>query len=80
MIVKYYLSELSDEVVNIRKQKYVMDEGKNIPVGLPERMCLGNNAFGRNQVRERGPENYQRAIFTLWGENEPEEPAVVPEI
>lgn len=70
MIEKIMIDTLTSDSVSVKKQNFVMIEGKEYPVGDPWRRGYANSSSGRQQVQEEVPESYCTAIFAVWG-NEP---------
>jgi len=68
MIEKITLDMLTENSVSIKKQKYIVDNGEEYPVGQPWRRAYVNSERGRQQVQEEVPEPYRSAIFAVWGD------------
>jgi len=68
MIEKITLDMLTENSVSIKKQKYIVDNGEEYPVGQPWRRAYVNSERGRQQVQEEVPEPYRSAIFVVWGD------------
>lgn len=68
MIEKITLDMLTENSVSIKKQKYVVYNGEEYPVGQPWRRAYVNSERGRQQVQEEVPEPYRSAIFAVWGD------------
>ena len=70
MIEKITLDMLTQDSVSVKKQRYYNDNGTLYPIGLPHRKAYVNSIFGRQEVQTELPQEYQNAIFAIWG-NEP---------
>lgn len=62
------LDMLTRDSVSLKKQKYVLIDGVEYPVGEPWRRAYINSARGRTEVEAEVPEPYKTAIFTIWGD------------
>lgn len=65
---KFFLDMLTQDSVSVRKQKYVIIDGTEYPIGEPWRRAYVNSAAGRQQVQDEVPEPYRSAIFAVWGD------------
>lgn len=70
MIEKITLDMLTQDGVSVKKQRYYNDNGTLYPIGQPHRKAYVNSIFGRQEVQTELPQEYQNAIFAIWG-NEP---------
>jgi hypothetical protein len=70
VIEKITLDMLTERSVSVKKQRYYNDNGTLYPIGQPHRKAYVNSIFGRQEVRAELPQEYQNAIFAIWG-NEP---------
>ena len=64
---KITLESLNSDFVYIKKEKFVAIDGEEIKVGQPHRKAYQNNEDGRQQVIDELPQEYQNAIFAIWG-------------
>lgn len=70
MIEKITLDMLTQDSVSVKKQQYVMQDGKEYAIGEPWRRAYVNSTSGRQQVQEEVAEPYKSVILMIWG-NEP---------
>jgi len=68
MIEKITLDNLTQDNVSLKKQQYVVIEGKELPIGEPWRRAYINSTQGRAQVHAEVPEPYLSAIMAIWGD------------
>lgn len=68
MIEKITLDMLTQDSVSVKRQKYIVQDGVQYPIGLPWRRAYINNISGRIQVQEEIPEPYKSVIFMMWGD------------
>ncbi len=76
MIEKITLDMLTQDSVSIKKQQYIVQDGKEYQVGQPWRRAYVNSIRGRQQVQEEVSEPYKSVIFMMWGD----EPTVNEEV
>lgn len=67
MIEKFFLDMLTRDSVSVRKQKFVVVDDVEYPVGEPWRRAYANSERGRQAVQEEVPEPYLSAIMAVWG-------------
>ncbi len=68
MIEKITLDMLTQDSVSVKTQKYIVIEGKEYPIGEPNRKAYINSIRGRKEVEEELPKAYKNAIFAIWGD------------
>ena len=68
MIEKITLDMLTQDSVSVKKQQYVVQDGKEYPIGEPWRRAYVNSAQGRQQVQEEVAEPYKSVIYLMWGD------------
>ena len=69
MIEKYFLEMLTPDNVSVKKETYIVQDGKEYVVGNPWRRAYINSIQGRNQVQSEVPEPYKSVIMLMWGEH-----------
>lgn len=67
MIEKITLDMLTQDSVSIKKQQYVVQDGKEYAIGEPWRRAYVNSINGRQQVENEVVEPYKSVIFMMWG-------------
>lgn len=70
MIEKITLDTLTQDSVSVKKQQYIVQDGKEYAIGEPWRRAYVNSISGRQQVENEVPEPYKSVIMLMWG-NEP---------
>lgn len=70
MLEKITLDMLTQDSVSVKKQQYIVQNGKEYAIGEPWRRAYVNSINGRQQVQEEVAEPYKSVIFMMWG-NEP---------
>lgn len=68
METKITLSNLSTDYVDVVWQDTIEVDGVIRNLDLPRASSYTNSEYGRSQVLLDLPENYQTAIFAVWGE------------
>ncbi len=68
MMEKITLDMLTQNGVSVKKQQYILNNGKEHLGGQPWRRAYVNSINGREQVDNEVPEPYKAAIFMIWGE------------
>lgn len=68
MIDKITLDMLTKNGVSVKKQQYIMQDGKEYAIGDIWRRAYVNSIQGRQQVQEEVPEPYRSVIFMMWGD------------
>lgn len=68
MTEKFFLDMLTQDSVSVRKQKFVLVDDVEYPIGDPWRRAYVNSTFGRQQVQNEVPEPYLGAIMAVWGD------------
>lgn len=68
MIEKTTLDMLTQDSVSLKKQQYIVQDGKEYTIGDPWRRAYVNSTQGRAQVQAEVPEPYRTAIFAVWGD------------
>ena len=68
METKITLSNLSTDYVDVVWQDIIEIDGVIRNLDLPRASSYINSEYGRSQVLLDLPENYQAAIFAVWGE------------
>lgn len=69
MIEKITLDMLTQDSVSVKKQQYIVQDGKKYAIGEPWRRAYVNSTSGRQQVQEEVAEPYKSVIFIIWGSN-----------
>lgn len=64
-MIQITLDMLTQDSVSVKKQEY-NDSGET--VGKPHRKAYINSASGRDEVRAELEQQYQDAIFAIWGD------------
>jgi hypothetical protein len=72
---KTTLDILTENSVSVKKQQYIIQDGKEYAIGMPWRRAYINSSQGRKQVNAEVAEPYKTAIFAIWGD----EPTVAEE-
>lgn len=67
MIEKITLDMLTQDSVSVKKQQYIIQDGKEYQVGEPWRRAYLNSVSGRQQVENEVVEPYKTIIFMMWG-------------
>lgn len=62
------LDMLTTESVSVKTERFIVENGEKLPVGNPHRKLYENNETGMQEVIEELPEQYQNAIFAVWGD------------
>ena len=75
MIEKITLDMLTQDSVSVKKQQYIIQDGKEYAIGQPWRRAYANSTQGRKQVNIEVPEPYRSVIMLMWGDT----PTVVEE-
>lgn len=70
MIEKITLDMLTQDSVSVKKQQYIVQNGREYEIGQPWRRAYVNSISGRQQVENEVPEPYKSVIMLMWG-NEP---------
>jgi len=70
MIEKITLDMLTQDSVSVKKQQYIVQDGKEYAIGEPWRRAYVNSISGRQQLENEVPEPYKSVIMLMWG-NEP---------
>ncbi len=70
MIEKITLDMLTQDSVSVKKQQYIVQDGKEYAIGEPWRRAYVNSISGRQQVENEVTEPYKSVIMLMWG-NEP---------
>ena len=65
---KITLDMLTQDGVSLKKQQYIVVDGKEYPIGEPWRRAYANSERGRAQVQAEVPEPYLSAIMAVWGD------------
>ncbi len=68
MIKKITLDMLTQDSVSVKRQKYLVQDGVEYPVGQPWRRAYVNSVSGREQVENEVAEPYKTIIFLMWGD------------
>ena len=68
MIEKITLDMLTLDSVSVKKQQYIVQDGKEYAISEPWRRAYANSIQGRQQVEVEVPEPYRTAIFAVWGD------------
>ncbi|MBU5425023.1 hypothetical protein KQI41_01255 [Tissierella pigra] len=76
MIEKITLDMLTQDSVSVKKQQYVVQEGKEYAIGDIWRRAYVNSLQGRQQIQEEVTEPYKSVVLLMWGDN----PTIVEEI
>ena len=67
MIEKIILDMLTQDGVSVKKQQYIVQSGKEYPIGEPWRRAYINSVNGRKQVEDEIIDPYKSVIFMMWG-------------
>ena len=70
LIEKITLDMLTNDNVSVKTQQYVLMNGIEYPIGQPHRKSYANSERGRQEVREELPQEFQNAIFAIWGDTQ----------
>lgn len=62
------LNNLTKDHVDIMWQDIITIDGVNRNLDLPRAGAYVNDEFDRSRIKEDLPENYQTAIFAVWGD------------
>ena len=65
---KITLTNLTKDHVDVICQDVITIDGITKNLDLPRANAYVNDAFDRSRIKEDLPENYQAAIFAVWGE------------
>lgn len=65
---KITLNHLTKNSVDVLWQDVITIDGVTRNLGLPHAGAYVNDEFGRSQIKLDLPENYQKAIFAVWGD------------
>lgn len=76
MIEKITLDQLTQDSVSLKKQQYIMQDGKECTIGEPWRCAYINSINGRLQVENEVEEPYKSEIMSTWGDS----PTIVVEL
>jgi hypothetical protein len=68
MIEKITVDMLTQDSVSIKKQKYIIVEGIEYPIGEPWRRAYVNSTKDRVQLQTEVSEPYLSSIFGVWGD------------
>ena len=68
MIEKITLDMLTQDSVSIKKQQYIVQNGKEYKIGDIWRRAYVNTIQGRQQVENEVEEPYKTIIFMMWGD------------
>jgi len=68
MIEKITLDMLTQDSVSVKKQQYIMQDGKEYVIGRPHRKAYVNSIRGRQEIQNELPQAQQNAIFAIWGD------------
>lgn len=60
---------LTHDSVSIKKQQYIVQNGREYAIGEPWRRAYVNSISGREQVENEVSEPYKTIIFMMWGDN-----------
>lgn len=69
MIEKITLDMLTQDSVSVKKQQYIVQDGKELSIGDIWRRAYINSTQGRQQVQDEVAEPYKSVIFLMWGDN-----------
>lgn len=59
---------LTQNGVSVKKQQYIVQDGKEYAIGEPKRTAYVNSVQGRSQVQDEVIEPYKSAIMLIWGD------------
>lgn len=76
MIEKVTLDMLTQDSVSVKKQTYVVQDGKEYAIGEPWRRAYVNSTQGRIQLQSEVAEPYRSVVMLMWGDT----PTVTEEI
>jgi hypothetical protein len=65
---KIFLSELTENSVNVVKKTAVTVDNKEYFIGLPHRRAYENSTVGREAIAQDLSGTYLSAVMTVWGE------------
>lgn len=66
MIEKITLDMLTQDSVSVKKQQYIVQDGKEYAIGYVWRRAYVNSVQGRQQVQEEVLEPYKSVIMLMW--------------
>ena len=69
MIEKITLDMLTQDSVSVKTQDFITHEGQEYPIGQPHRKAYVNSIRGRQEAENELPQEYQNAIFSIWGDS-----------
>ena len=68
MIERISLDMLNETGVSVKKQQYIVQDGKEYAIGEPWRRAYVNSINGRQQLENEVTEPYKSVIFMMWGD------------
>lgn len=68
MIERISLDMLNETGVSVKKQQYIVQDGKEYTIGEPWRRAYVNSINGRQQLENEVTEPYKSVIFMMWGD------------
>lgn len=69
MIEKITLDMLTQDSVSVKKQQYIVQDGKEYAIRDIWRKAYINSFDGRKEVEEEVEEPYKSVILTMWGDS-----------
>lgn len=69
LTTKITLDMLTKDSVSVLKQQFLVLNGTEMQVGGNVRNTYMNTASGRAIISELLPQEYQAAVFAVWGDN-----------
>jgi hypothetical protein len=68
MLEKITLDMLTQDSVSVKKQQFILQNGKEYEIGEPWRRAYVNSVQGREQVQSEVSEPYKSVIMLMWGD------------
>jgi len=68
VIEKITLDMLTEHSVSVKKQQYIVQDGKEYAIGKPWRRAYINSIQGRKELEDEVTEPYKTIIFMMWGD------------
>ena len=67
IISEYILESLTERIVTVYVNNYVMVDGQKTKLGETRSFCFNNSPHDRDALRNVVPDNYYRAVIDVWG-------------
>ena len=65
---KIMVDMLTQDTVSIKTQRYMVEDGTELEIGLPHRKAYSNSPQGRAALANELAEPYLSAVMTVWGD------------